>query len=541
MLHTMVQRDPSALVAIDAGFGNPKHVSRGNLWQRVCALSSELASIGVTKEDCLAVWLPNWSDSLVWQFAAAMRGAHVIGINTRYNIEEVAHVLNCALPVVLAIAHDFVDLDLQARLRPAMPLSKARPPSVAVVSGPWGIELDEATLKRYDVGNGAWAPAKDRSAQRIELGGDSEFPDAIAVAFTTSGSTGQPKLAAHTSKAVALHALATAQAGGWQASDVTLCVLPLSGVFGYVTAMAAIASGGVCLLQPIFRPEETIADMARFGVTHVVAADDIVGRLAEAWRARPTAMQGWRRLLIADFNGKSSQLAAWAEHQFDLKASGVYGSSELFALTSLWPAEVPSPHRWQAGGLPVSQAIEVRCADSETGEAVAAGSQGELQFRGPNVVDAYLGRPEVLEKQLTTDGWFRSGDLGIVHQDGSFVYICRIGDALRLKGFLVEPAEIEIRLASHDAVNLVKVVGLKLPDGQTEAVAFVVLEAGAHTTSAQLQTWCAEGLARYKVPRAVHIIDAMPTTTGVNGTKMRIVDLRLWAQERESAKRSTPV
>jgi fatty-acyl-CoA synthase len=298
--------------------------------------------------------------------------------------------------------------------------------------------------------------------------------------------------------------------------------------------MASIASGGVCLLEPVFDAERIVADMARLGVTHVVCADDVLERLAQAWKARPADLPCWRRWLLADFNGKAAELAAWAEAQFGVTASGLYGSSELFALTSMWPDEVPPPQRWRGGGVPVSSRIQVRCADPETGEVVAAGLAGELQFRGYNVADAYLGRPRLRAQQLTPDGWFRSGDLGIVNTDGAFEYVCRIGDALRLKGFLVEPAEIETRLAAHEAVELARVVGLKLPDGQTEAVAFAVLKAGMAAEPEGLRRWCAQALARHKVPRAVHIVDAMPTTSGVNGIKIRTAELRLWAQQREA-------
>ncbi len=535
MLRETVQRDPNSVIAIDAGPADARLVSREEFWQRVCSLSSELSDRGVTRGDCVAVWLPNWSDTLVWQFAVATLGAHVIGVNTRYNVDEVAHVLDCARPLVLAIAHDFVGLDLDARLRQAAGMSKAAAPSVAVVAGPHGTQPDSAALQRYDVGGGAWIPGPLRSMPDFAKVSSVDFPDALAVAFTTSGSTGRPKLAAHSSMAVAEHALACAKAGGWTAADVTLCALPLSGVFSFVPAMAAIASGGACLLEPVFQPEKIVTDMARFGVTHVIAADDVIGRLADAWKATPAELKQWRRLLFADFNGKSLELAAWAEEQFGLEAGGVYGSSELFALTALWPGHVSAPRRWQGGGFPVSSRIEVRCADPDSGDILAAGSPGELQFRGPNVVDAYLGAPELHEKQFTSDGWFRSGDLGVVQVDGSFEYVCRAGDALRLKGFLVEPAEIETRLGAHGGVHMTKVVGLKLPDGATEAVAFAVLKPNASATAQELRDWCAEGLARHKVPRAIHIIDEMPVTSGVNGIKVKTAELRLWAQRLEEA------
>jgi fatty-acyl-CoA synthase len=536
LLRATVAEHPDAIVAIDAGVSEPRSLTARALWQRVVALRQELAERGVGPDGCVAVWLPNWSDALVWQFAAAMLGAHVIGVNTRYNVEEVGHLLDRARPTVIAVAHEFVKLDLDVRLRKAASLCSGPLPSVAVVAGPHRAPATPEELGRYDIGAGAWVPAEPGAMDAVATTDAADFPDRLAVAFSTSGSTGQPKLATHTSRAAAGHALAVAAAGGWQRGDVTLCALPLSGVFAFVPALATLACGATCLLEPSFNADTIVADMARFGVTHVVGADDIVGRLVEAWKQQPCELPRWRRLLLADFNGRSAELAEWAERQFGLTASGVYGSSELFALTALWPATAPTPTRWRGGGQPASAHIEVRCADPDSGDVCAVGDTGELQFRGCNVVDAYLGAPELRAQQLTADGWFRSGDLGVMHDDGSFEYVCRAGDALRLKGFLVEPAEIEMRIAAHDAVEVVKVVGLRLPDGQTEAVAFVVLKAGTAPMGAgELTTWCARALARHKVPRSVHIIDEMPTTSGVNGTKIKTAELRLWAQQRETA------
>ena len=157
------------------------------------------------------------------------------------------------------------------------------------------------------------------------------------------------------------------------------------------------------------------------------------------------------------------------------------------------------------------------------------GEAGELQFRGYNVVDGYLGDPARRDAVLTADGWFRSGDLGTVRPDGSFEYLCRAGDALRLRGFLVEPAEIENRLIEHAGVAEAKVVGLRPAEGETQAVAFAVLQGEKPPTPGELLAWCAATLARHKVPHALHVIDAMPVTTGTNGTKVRAAQLREWA------------
>ncbi len=196
----------------------------------------------------------------------------------------------------------------------------------------------------------------------------------------------------------------------------------------------------------------------------------------------------------------------------------------------LWDVTDPEAVRWNGGGRPVEPAIEIRIADPLDDSVLPDGEQGELQVRGPNVVDAYLGNPEAAARAFTSDGWFRSGDLAVATGDGGYTYVCRMGDVLRLRGFLVDPAEIEHRIAEHDGVHLTKVVGVTGTGGYTEAVAFVVPAENADVDAAELKSWCAESLAAFKVPAAVHMIEEMPTTVGGNGAKIRAVELREWAQ-----------
>ena len=141
----------------------------------------------------------------------------------------------------------------------------------------------------------------------------------------------------------------------------------------------------------------------------------------------------------------------------------------------------------QGGGRVVSPRIRVRTADPATDAVLPAGEQGELQFQGPTVVDAYLGDPDAAQRSFTDDGWFRSGDLAVIDEDGGVEYVCRMGDVLRLRGFLVAPAEIETRLAQHEAVELAKVVGVRDAGGGTRAVAFVVPAPGRSAEPEELR------------------------------------------------------
>ncbi|MHC1558763.1 AMP-binding protein [Actinomycetospora sp. C-140] len=518
----LARRDQDVTAVIDTlPDGTTRPVGRGELWRRTRALAAELAGHDLGPGDAVAVWMPNWSDALVWQLAVAARGAHVVGINTRYGVEEVSHVLERARPRLVALAQGFHGLDLLDRLRAAVEHSGVVP-QVAVVTGPGGPSPDVGPC---DVGGGVWTPTRDDGPEPAR-----SDPDALAVAFTTSGSTGLPKLAAHSAAAVLGHAVADAAVLGLAEGDVVLGALPLSGVYGYNAVMAGLAAGAAVLLEPVFDADRVLDHVAAHRVTHVGAGDDMVLRLREAHERRPRDLSSWRWWGVADFQGRSHELAAWLTAEAGTQVTGVYGSSEVFALTTAWPADEPAPGRWAGGGRVVGPDIAVRVADPDTDAVLEPGREGEIQFRGPNVVDAYLGAdaPDV----VTADGWFRSGDLGVLVDEGAFVYVCRRGDALRLRGFLVDPAEIERRLAAHPDVATAKVVGVPGEDGATRAIGFVVGAAGRAPTGEDLVAWCREALAGFKVPAAVHVVDAMPTTSGTNGTKIKAAELRRWAAER---------
>lgn len=541
-LDDLVAADPDAVATYDAADGRLLPCTRTELRRRAQALRSELEAAGVERGRCVAVLLPNWSDALVWQFAAAALGAHVIGVNTRYNTGEVAHILTAARPAVVAVAAGFHGLDLFGTLRDAAGTAAVPPPAVCVVDGP-GTDAGDPT--GFDLGAGSWwAGSGDTRGVRVPDTPDTAVPtpagteddpaDPLAVAFTTSGSTGTPKLAAHRDSAVVRHARADAAIMRVAPGDVALCVLPVSGVFGYSTAMAALAGGATLLMEPVFDAAATLRRMEHLHVTHVVGGDDLFGRLYDTWHGEVRAdLSALKWLGIADFLGRSHEIARWARDEFAAHTSGVFGSSEVFALTLLWSDSDPESVRWNGGGRPVDPAIRVRIADPLDDRVLPDGEQGELQLRGPNVVDAYLGNPDAAARAFTADGWFRSGDLAVATGDGGCTYVCRMGDVLRLRGFLVDPAEIEHRLAEHPGVRTAKVVGITGDGGYTRAVGFVVPadDAPADFDAASLKAWCADTLAAFKVPTAIHVIEAMPTTVGGNGTKIRAVELREWAQD----------
>jgi fatty-acyl-CoA synthase len=213
--------------------------------------------------------------------------------------------------------------------------------------------------------------------------------------------------------------------------------------------------------------------------------------------------------------------------ELGIKFSNTYGSSECYALMSFHDWQADAAQRAKSGGVPIDPEIGVRVADPESGRICAEGEPGEIQIRGPNLLSGYLNNPEATSKAMTADGWFRSGDLGFMEGAG-FVYLARMGDSLRLRGYLVNPAEIENCLMEHTSVGGAQVVGVNRPGEGDMAVAYVIAGTGV-PDEAMLIAHCRERMASYKVPRRVILIDEFPAINGPNGNKIQKRVLREWA------------
>lgn len=537
--------DPVPTGAVREGT-EPGHVriSVSDLLARTNQFAGLLAEHGVGPDDCVAVWLPSWADTYAWQFAASALGAHVIGVNTRYNVAEVGHVLTKARPRVLVMAHGFRNLDFLDTARKAIaeveqesstqhdrsPGEPFTPPKAFVWAVPGA--ASEPTIADYDLGAGAvLVPAKSSTTDQAATSFAAAAPEEsrLSVAFTTSGSTGMPKLAAHRESAVITHSRQVAARIGFTTGDVLVEPLPYSGVFGYSAGMGALFGGAAVLLHPVFDEQELVEAWSTFSGSHFVGADDMLSRVRKVCEDTGTKLESWRWAGVADFQGMSADIADWAARQFGTRTVGVYGSSEVFALTSFWPNDTPEELRYSGGGRLVDPRYEYRIADPVTDQPVPDGSEGEVQLRGPNVVDHYLGDQGEGRKNFTADGWFQTGDLGRAQGPDAFEYVCRMGDVIRLRGFLVDPAEIELHLITHPEIELVKVVGRSSEVGEPEVVAFVQPVPGTAPEPEDIRQYCRQQLASFKVPTEVRLVETMPVTAGTNGSKIKTAVLREWA------------
>jgi len=492
-------------------------VSRAEFEQRVDAATSWLAAQGIGKGDVIAVWLVNRLEWMALLFAAARLGSVVAAVNTRYRSADVAHVLRISGAKLLILEAQFRSIDFPAILtgidRAAVPdLQKLAIVGTGDMTAPW-------PCVRFD--------AFEKGLPRVPT--QQADVDSPVLLYTTSGTTKEPKLVAHSQATLAGHAASVARALAVSPGQHSLlAMLPFCGTFGMSAVLAFLAGGATIHVLDTFDAAPALRMLTEHGITHAFGSDEMFRRilaLTDALRPLPQAQvcgfaafePGWR------------ELAAAAEAR-GVPLYGLYGSSELQALFSIGRASAPFADRIECGGWPMSPQMVVRVRDTQTGELVAPGVAGELEVQSPWRFLGYFRNAEATAEAITSDGFFRTGDVGQVRGDGSFIYETRAGDAMRLGGFLVSPGEIEDQVKSCAGVGDAQVVAVEIK-GQARCAAFVIPDHGAPPTEAALIAHVRERLAGYKVPARIFFIDQFPVTESANGVKIQRARLRSMAME----------
>ncbi|MBR0830043.1 AMP-binding protein [Bradyrhizobium manausense] len=491
-------------------------VSHADFSCKVDQAAAWLAAHGIGRGDVVAVWLVNRIEWIALLFAAARLGAIVAAVNTRYRSAEVAHLLRLSGARLLVTEATFRSIDFAAILADVPKADVPTLQTVAVV----GVDTIPTVWPsiRFDAFEKPYPPAP-------ALYGDVDLP---VLLYTTSGTTRGPKLVAHSQATLATHAVSVARALALAPERHSLlAMLPFCGTFGMTGLLAFLAAGVTVHVVDAFEAAPAFKILTEQEITHSFGSDEMFRRilaLTDAPRPFPHAQvfgfaafqPGWREFALeAEARGMS--------------LFGLYGSSEVQALFSIGRSDAAFADRIEAGGWPMSPEAEVRVRDTETGALAAPGVSGEIEIGAPSRFLGYFNNAEATSEAILADGFFRTGDIGRLRDDGSFVYETRAGDAMRLGGFLVAPGEIEDELKSCAGVADAQVVAVDLK-GQARCVAFVI----AGTVPPQQDAMIArlrERLAGYKVPARIYFVDAFPVTDSANGVKIQRAKLRAMAME----------
>ena len=452
------------------------------LQQEVDRTAHGLVRLGVQPGDRVLLFLPNIPAFPITYLAAQKVGAVAVSANVMLVAEELQYLLEDSGAKVLCTA-----AALGQAWRPLVGHGLA-PERVVLCEGQ---HAGLATLAH--LGDGANAPFTARQMQ----------PNDPAAILYTSGTTGKQKGATLSHGNVVSNTFAAAHTEGITPEDRLLLCLPLFHVFGQNAIMnTAFAAAATVVLQRRYDPVETLHVIERDQVTMFYAVPTIYIGLLNAG-IDPERVRSVRYYFSAAATMPVDIAERWKGRYGRPIVEG-YGLTETSPFASynhVWH------HRPGSVGTPIEN-VEITILDSDDRE-VPSGTWGEICIKGPNVMLGYWNRSEETA-QAIRNGWFHSGDIGYMDQDGYIFIVDRVKDMINSAGFKIWPREVEEVLFQHPTIKECAVVGLADPEKGEIPAAYVVLRDGASLSADEFGAYCREHLAAYKVPRQVEFMATLP-------------------------------
>ena len=469
--------DSTAIVLPEAGI----RVSYQQLRDQVSEMADALASLGISRGDRVATYLPNGLPAIVSFLAASVAGT-AAPLNPGYREDEVAFYLEDTSAKVLLCPAD-ATAALKAAETRGVPV--------------YALEMDSTGYVRI-----AGAPSgKTASAPTAED---------VALILHTSGSTGRPKRVPilHGNMAASTHNIKEHYSLSPQ--DVSLCVMPLFHVHGLVAStLSTLLSGGTVVVPNKFSPLSFWRTVRDTGATWYSAVPTIHNLLlARAGDNRPAGAEGLRFIRSCSAS-LPPEMMERMERVFGVPVLEAYGMTEASHQMASNP-QPPSARK--AGSVGPGTGVKIGIMD-EAGNLLPQGERGEVVIQGPNVVPGYENNPEANEKSFVK-GWFRTGDQGFLDEDGYLTLTGRLKEMINRGGEKIGPREIDEVLLSHPDVAEAVAFGVPHPGWGEEVAAAIVLKEGTDAAAgeASVMAFCKERLADFKCPKKIYVTSAIPRT-----------------------------
>lgn len=454
-----------------------ERVTYQQLWERACAFAETLRASRIEPGDRVAILIPNCIDFPVAYYAILALGAIVVPVHALLTPDEAVYVLQDS-GAKLLVGHSALPAGSEAATRA-------------------GITYRQITRDLAVRDNDGLPIAREAHDD--------------AVILYTSGTTGKPKGAVLTNLNMLLNASAVASdLLNLTADDVLLCALPLFHSFGQTAVMnAGFRAGASIVLMPRFDPKAALDLMVREKVTVFLGVPTMYFGLLEA--AKHDVRRPPLKRMMSGGAPLPLKLLRECEEIFGARILEGYGLSETSPVATFNHLQVgPKPG---TVGTPI-WGVDVKIARSDLEdriELMPPGALGEIVIRGHCVFSRYLNNPSATAA-AKIDGWFRSGDLGTMDDDGFITILDRKKDMILRGGFNVYPREVEESLMQHPGVAQVAVLGVPDEVHGEEVLAVIRLHAdgGDSVTADAIVAWSRERMAKYKYPRLVEFVDAFP-------------------------------
>jgi acyl-CoA synthetase (AMP-forming)/AMP-acid ligase II len=489
LLQAVTRRNPAARAISDP----EGEFSYGELAKQTDLYAKALLAYGVRRGDRVAQLAPPGNNFLIFLHAASSIGAIWLGVNPRYQRRDFEYVLGNSDPAVLLVTSPFDGRDycgeLATLLKPATPLVCHGQPTAGAIS-------QKAFLAR----------GAEISDARLATARAAVDPEDTAVVVYTSGTTGQPKGAMLSHRAIVSSAITNATWMGRDALARCLCAAPINHVAAINNVCMNVLAGCGTV---IFYPRVDLVALGELNVkekpTFMISSPTYFSMLL----ASPQdAVESLRTVKLVVYGGATTPRSVLEK----LVPSGsrfvsIYGQTESCGIIT----------KTDSGDLDVlavtiGKAIpgaELRIAAPDD-SIRAPGETGEIQLRAPYIMSGYFQNPQATAEAFTADGFLRTGDLGLIREDGNAVIVGRLKEMFKSGGYNIYPVEIEQAICEHPAVALAAVVPVEHPTYQEVGYAFVQPELGASITADEVRDFLRQRIANYKVPKHFSIEVELP-------------------------------
>ena len=485
----------------------------------VDAAAKGLLQLGIAPGDRVALWMVNRPEWLHAMFAIMKIGAVLVPVNTRFRTDDMTYVLGHSDAVAVILTDRSGPVDYLGMMREVAPGLGARPdprfPALRHVLAVSDRAHPDTIGWREMVEDGLRVSddALHERARAVDPG-DSAF------VFYTSGTTGFPKGAVHDHRIIR-NTSDMADRMGVTVDDVILMYLPLFHAFGFICgALMSLITGARQVLTETFDGNACVDLIASEKATMIHGFDTHYAELLDAQGRNPRDVSSVRTGLCGTGMASAVPVARRARHTFGNLMTG-FGMSEI-GIATLSGLDSTEEQCVEANGYPLP-GCEVRVVDPATGLDQPVSVPGEILGRSYMVTQGYYKKPEDTARALDADGWFHTGDMGVMRSDGHLRFLGRYKDMLKIGGENVDPMEVEGFLMSHAAIRMAAVVGV--PDARLSevVVAFVQVEPDGKLTEREVIEYCRGRVASFKTPRHIAFVDEFPmTSTG----KIQKVKLR---------------
>ncbi len=507
LIHEMLQEHTASDPHKEAIVFHDQRITYGEYLEAVDRIAANLVKLGVKRGDKVALYIGNRPDYVYCYIATTSIGAAAVPVSTRFAEMEAGFIVSNSDSSLLLTVPGFAGidfLDVVNKILPACPDVKkvvvlGDPDEVARIPGalPPDAVFGEVTGADLEALAKARGPVDE---------------DDTAFLCYTSGSTGIPKAAELTHKNIIKYSEGQLDASDVNSSDRLLLDIPVNHVGGNVMAIIAmLQSGGTLVMLDQFLPQEVLQTIQDEKITVMgqVPAQYILLMMQPDFDSYDVSSV---KKAVVSAAPTPKEVFVQVKEKFGIYLTNGFGLSEVSGAVTFTRVDEDSFERLSTSIGKANKGIDVSTLDS-AGMHLPPGEEGEICIKGDAVMKGYYRRPDETAMVMTDDGYFRTGDMGKMDEDG-YVYILGRKKEMYIRGGEnVYPPEVEEVLQEHPGVLFAAVVGVPDPVMGEEGRAYIVSMPGAEPPSEEeIKTWAGERLARYKVPRYVVYRESLPLT-----------------------------